>query len=71
MPRKMKSTVMAPCMYIDKDAKKTFPAVNCGYNCDSCGWNPAEAQRRRETCHIEETVLKHVVRRRVFKGRDA
>lgn len=43
----------APCVYSawnDLKHKDTdfYPAVNCDYHCDTCGWNPVVAERRLE-----------------------
>lgn len=49
--RKTKRNNKAPCMYIawsdhyHKDME-FYPAVNCSYECDRCGWNPAVAKDR-------------------------
>jgi hypothetical protein len=39
-----------PCLYAakGKDGKAVLvpPAVDCSFDCDSCGWNPVEIRRR-------------------------
>lgn len=42
-----------PCKFQVWNQKKEryeliLPAVNCGRNCDSCGWNPDVAEKRLE-----------------------
>ena len=51
MNRSKKQEIDAPCgtpYWNDKHGKteKSFPNVACGYNCNDCGWNPAERERR-------------------------
>ncbi|HJJ80007.1 MAG TPA: hypothetical protein O0X74_04455 [Methanocorpusculum sp.] len=46
-----KMAIQAPCAIavFDKKKKKeviVFPSVDCGYNCETCGWNPCEKERR-------------------------
>ena len=50
----IKRGLNAPCVYIgkrlDTNQKEMFyPAVNCGFGCDACGWNPEEKRRRLKT----------------------
>lgn len=53
-----KATVSAPCGYRTKSLTgKTevfYPAVDCAYDCDSCGWNPREARRRMKVGRWEK-----------------
>lgn len=46
MPNNAKAKLNAPCRYLDEDGKIKYPAVDCAYVCETCGWNPAEAERR-------------------------
>ena len=53
MDRDKKIKMGAPCLYeewddVKKKSSVVAPAVNCGYDCANCGWNPKEAQRRLE-----------------------
>lgn len=46
-----KMAIQAPCAIavFDKKKKKevtVFPAVDCNYACETCGWNPCERERR-------------------------
>lgn len=46
-----KLAIDAPCGTTVYDRRrdkevKAFPAVDCGYACETCGWNPAERERR-------------------------
>lgn len=54
---KTKARVSAPCGYRTKSLSgKTevfYPAVDCAYDCDTCGWNPKEAKRRIRFGHWE------------------
>ncbi len=50
----IKRGLNAPCVYLgtrlDTNQKEMFyPAVNCGFGCDACGWNPEEKRRRLKT----------------------
>lgn len=57
-----KFMIAAPCGTVVYDRKKNrdvtvFPAVDCGYTCETCGWNPAEKERRLkegtwQPCHM-------------------
>lgn len=65
--RKSKSSKKAPCVYEVYDEvfhKKMqgYPAVNCGYHCSSCGWNPEIAQKRVEKMQAELVARKKVKR---------
>ena len=49
-----KRGINAPCVFIYRGEGKGkgemyYPAVNCGYGCDACGWNPEEKLRRLKT----------------------
>ena len=51
--RKVKRTILAPCVYKAKNdltnkIQDFYPAVNCDYRCDCCGWNPEVAKARVE-----------------------
>lgn len=48
MASSTKQRILAPCGYINEDGKHAWPAVDCEYNCEACGWNPKEAKRRVE-----------------------
>ncbi len=53
-PNEDKRTIKAPCVYIKWNEEKkrqetAYPSVNCGHQCESCGFNPAEQARRLET----------------------
>ena len=44
----------APCAYEEYNKKKgdyiiLYPDVDCNCHCESCGFNPAEQERRLET----------------------
>ena len=49
----IKRELDVPCRfeYTNDDGKlvDAFPGVNCGFDCDTCGWNPEEHKRRMET----------------------
>lgn len=56
--RKSKSSVSAPCSYeawdeVRRKNVQVFPAVNCAYHCDTCGWNPEVAKKRVEKMQAE------------------
>ena len=56
--RKSKSSVSAPCSYeawdeVRRKNVQVFPAVNCAYHCDTCGWNPEIAKKRVEKMQAE------------------
>lgn len=56
--RKSKSSVSAPCAYeawdeVRRKNVQVFPAVNCAYHCDACGWNPEIAKKRVEKMQAE------------------
>ena len=56
--RKSKSSMSAPCAYEAWDEVRhknveVFPAVICGYHCDTCGWNPEIAKKRVEKMQAE------------------
>lgn len=48
-----KAFLKAPCGYLGVNRKgepeRKYPGVDCYYDCDSCGWNPKEAERRMKT----------------------
>lgn len=48
-----KAEKKAPCGYQKPDRKGQmqthYPAVDCTCDCDGCGWNPAEKERRFAT----------------------
>ena len=51
--RLSKPGLRAPCMYIAWDERKkkdieAYPAVDCYYACDFCGWNPEVKKERLE-----------------------
>ena len=63
--RKSKSSMSAPCAYEAWDEVRhknvqVFPAVNCGYHCDTCGWNPEIAKKRVEKMQAELAARKKV-----------
>lgn len=47
---KRKFNSHAPCLYEytrkNGQQAKAAPAVDCSMNCATCGWNPAEKERR-------------------------
>ena len=53
MNKDPKASINAVCATIEKDHRDrwvtTYPAVDCGYDCKHCGWNPFEAKRRMST----------------------
>ena len=56
--RKSKSSMSAPCAYeawdeVRRKNVQVFPAVNCGYHCNTCGWNPEIAKKRVEKMQAE------------------
>ena len=56
---KFKKSINAPCVYTGKDSRTGastlyYPAVDCGYGCDACGWNPIEKKRRLKTGEQKE-----------------
>ena len=49
-----KRAIKAPCVFMEVNMRKgavenVYPAVQCYYLCDSCGWNPKERERRLST----------------------
>ena len=53
MPNNVKRNIKAPCGFISAESGKLeYPAVDCAYACEACGWNPAEAKRRMEKGHF-------------------
>ncbi len=55
----LKRNVNAPCVFLGRDEdtgekKMSYPAVNCGFGCDACGWNPTEKRRRLKTGKMVE-----------------
>lgn len=49
--RRTKESIKAPCGYSYYDRRKhhdvsAYPQIDCGYNCDTCGFNPEEHRRR-------------------------
>lgn len=68
----IKRNVNAPCVYIGRDEdtgekKMSYPAVNCGFGCDACGWNPIEKRRRLKTGIMAEvrTAISPVTGKRI------
>lgn len=51
-----KAKIKAPCKYYDNGGKINYPAVDCAYVCESCGWNPNETRRRMKVGHMVTTV---------------
>ena len=54
-----KRGINAPCVFIYRGegrgkGERCYPAVNCGYGCDACGWNPEEKRRRLKTGKMAE-----------------
>ena len=86
-----KAEKRAPCGYQKPDRKGEmqthYPAINCGLECDSCGWNPTEKERRFATGEmlpaekrmgydvdkecVVEFKLPEGTKRLVFKRREA
>ena len=64
MPSNTKAKLNAPCRFLDEDGKTKYPAVDCAYVCETCGWNPDEAERRKKV-----GKRKAVVSRLEFPGR--
>lgn len=61
--RKSRSSVSAPCSYeawdeVRRKNVQVFPAVNCAYHCDTCGWNPEIAKKRVEKMQAELAARK-------------
>jgi hypothetical protein len=55
----LKRNVNAPCVFLGRDERNGekrmfYPAVNCGFGCDACGWNPIERRRRMKTGKMVE-----------------
>lgn len=50
---KKKIRMGTPCVFTyttrSKQVHRAVPLVDCDMKCDTCGWNPAEQQRRLET----------------------
>ena len=56
--RKSKAAISAPCVFEAWDNVRhknvpAYPAVNCCYRCDACGWNPEVAKKRVEKMQAE------------------
>ena len=54
MSEDTKRVIKAPCVYFEVNMRKgscdnAYPSVQCIYQCDSCGWNPKEKERRMKT----------------------
>lgn len=53
MSNKKKAQILAPCSYegenMQGDSVTLYPGVDCGYSCETCGWNPYEVERRMKT----------------------
>lgn len=54
MTNKDKLKMKVPCAYlsyneVNKRDELRAPSVDCTMGCDSCGWNPREAERRMKT----------------------
>lgn len=63
----------APCRFESWSESKQaylieFPDINCSFECSSCGWNPAEQQRRLENGF---EVFGETKRVRLRRGNDA
>lgn len=77
-----KADIYAPCgVATGKIGDSRYPAIECSYNCKTCGWNPAERKRREETgvwkplekrLNIEtgEEIQLNGVKQLVFSRRD-
>ena len=55
----IKRSINAPCVFLGRDEQNGekrmfYPAVNCGFGCDACGWNPLERRRRMKTGKMGE-----------------
>jgi len=55
----LKRNVNAPCVFLGRDERNGekrmfYPAVNCEFGCDACGWNPEEKRRRLKTGKMVE-----------------
>lgn len=56
--KKAKDIIHAPCAYegwsdMLKRDTRFYPAVDCDYDCEHCGWNPVVALRRKEKMRNE------------------
>lgn len=79
-----KTGLKAPCGYpgMNRQGQRItkYAEVNCGHNCEKCGWNPKEQKRRLETgywiktntrvnAETGETIeLTKSVKKLIFKG---
>lgn len=65
-----KKPPLAVCRFLlDEDGKEKLiaPGVNCSLNCDTCGWNPEEQERRLTQGRMEtnDGITKLVFPRKV------
>lgn len=51
-----KEKINAPCWFINDKGEKKWPAVDCALVCETCPWNPAEAERRKKEGRIVAVV---------------
>ena len=68
LPRDKKIMEDRPCLYLEKNKEKggfeiCAPAVDCSFNCSSCGWNPEERERRMKTGGwvFDENGVRHLL----------
>ena len=62
----------APCLYLRFNERKQkdeliYPSVNCDHDCEHCGWNPDEHERRIRTgkCIVRNGITTIVFKRRM------
>ena len=61
----VKFLVNAPCVELHGQ-KKSAPMVDCMWDCENCGWNPKEKERRLKEGRFVKGKLHF--KRRVFNG---
>ncbi len=62
----VKYLVNAPCVVIGENKEKSVPCVDCLWNCEYCGWNPRERERRLKEGRWVHGKL--IFERRKFNG---
>ena len=68
LPRDRKIVEQKPCVYLSYNKDKarweeTAPAIDCGFRCEGCGFDPKEQKRRMETGGwvFDENGIQHLL----------